>query len=97
MIYGENIGVLVIIRVFSVFVIGGVVVIVFCFGFIGKILVLISLVLLVVMGGVFFLLFGIIVLSGLRMLIDNKIDYENNRNFIIILVIFVIGVGGVFI
>lgn len=95
--YGENIGVLVIIRVFSVFVIGGVGVIVLCFGFIGKVLVLISFVLFVVMGGVFFLFFGIIVFSGLRMLIDNNIDYENKRNLIIIFVIFVIGVGGVFI
>lgn len=49
------------------------------------------------MGGVSFLLFGIIASSGLRMLIDNKIDLENKRNLIISSVILVIGVGGAFI
>ncbi len=63
-----------------------------CFGFIGKISALISSVPSAVMGGVSFLLFGIIASSGLRMLIDNKIDYENNRNLIITSVILVIGV-----
>ncbi|AOR98040.1 uracil permease [Bacillus subtilis] len=95
--YGENIGVLAITRVFSVFVIGGAAVIACCFGFIGKISALISSVPSAVMGGVSFLLFGIIASSGLRMLIDNKIDYENNRNLIITSVILVIGVGGAFI
>ncbi|WP_009968934.1 uracil permease PyrP [Bacillus subtilis] len=95
--YGENIGVLAITRVFSVFVIGGAAVIALCFGFIGKISALISSVPSAVMGGVSFLLFGIIASSGLRMLIDNKIDYENNRNLIITSVILVIGVGGAFI
>jgi uracil permease len=51
-----------------------------CFGFIGKISALISSVPSAVMGGVSFLLFGIIASSGLRMLIDNKIDLENKRN-----------------
>jgi uracil permease len=83
--------------VFSVFVIGGAAVIALCFGFIGKISALISSVPSAVMGGVSFLLFGIIASSGLRMLIDNKIDYENNRNLIITSVILVIGVGGAFI
>lgn len=95
--YGENIGVLAITRVFSVFVIGGAAVIALCFGFIGKISALISSVPSAVMGGVSFLLFGIIASSGLRMLIDNKIDLENKRNLIISSVILVIGVGGAFI
>ncbi|MDP4102607.1 MAG: uracil permease PyrP, partial [Bacillota bacterium] len=77
--------------------IGGAAVIACCFGFIGKISALISSVPSAVMGGVSFLLFGIIASSGLRMLIDNKIDYENNRNLIITSVILVIGVGGAFI
>lgn len=84
-------------RVFSVFVIGGAAVIALCFGFVGKISALISSVPSAVMGGVSFLLFGIIASSGLRMLIDNKIDLENKRNLIISSVILVIGVGGAFI
>lgn len=95
--YGENIGVLAITRVFSVFVIGGAAVLAFCFGFVGKISALISSIPTPVMGGVSFLLFGIIASSGLRMLIDNKINLEDKRNLIISSVILVIGVGGAFI
>jgi uracil permease len=50
-----------------------------------------------VMGGVSILLFGIIASSGLRMLIDNKVDLGNKRNLIISSVILVIGVGGAFV
>ena len=95
--YGENIGVLAITRVFSVFVIGGAAVIAIAFGFVGKITALIASIPTAVMGGVSILLFGIIASSGLRMLIDNKIDLGNKRNLIISSVILVIGVGGAFI
>lgn len=95
--YGENIGVLAITRVFSVFVIGGAAVLAILFGFIGKITALISTIPSAVMGGVSILLFGIIASSGLRMLIDNKIDLGEKRNLIIASVILVVGVGGAFI
>jgi uracil permease len=95
--YGENIGVLAITRVFSVFVIGGAAVIAILFGFIGKISALISTVPSAVMGGVSILLFGIIASSGLRMLIDNKVDFSIKRNLIISSVITIIGVGGAFV
>ncbi len=94
--YGENIGVLAITRVFSVFVIGGAAVLAILFGFIGKITALIGSIPTAVMGGVSILLFGIIASSGLRMLIDNKVDLGNKRNLIISSVILVIGVGGAF-
>lgn len=95
--YGENIGVLAITRVFSVFVIGGAAVIAIAFGFIGKITALIESIPTAVMGGVSILLFGIIASSGLRMLIDNNIDLGKKRNLIISSVILVIGVGGAFV
>ncbi|MGE6631326.1 solute carrier family 23 protein [Bacillus sp. NPDC077027] len=95
--YGENIGVLAITRVFSIFVIGGAAVFAICFGFVGKISALISTVPAAVMGGVSFLLFGIIASSGLRILIDNKVNFEERRNLIIASVILVIGIGGAFI
>jgi uracil permease len=95
--YGENIGVLAITRVFSVFVIAGAAVLAITFGFIGKITALISSIPSAVMGGVSILLFGIIASSGLRMLIDNKVDLGNKRNLIISSVILVIGVGGAFV
>ncbi|WP_100404541.1 solute carrier family 23 protein [Bacillus solitudinis] len=95
--YGENIGVLAITRVFSVFVIGGAAVLAIVFAFIGKVSALISTIPAAVMGGVSILLFGIIASSGLRMLIDNEIKLGVKRNLIISSVILVIGIGGAFI
>ncbi|MFS0861418.1 solute carrier family 23 protein [Fredinandcohnia sp. 179-A 10B2 NHS] len=92
--YGENIGVLAITRVYSIFVIGGAAVIAILFGFIGKVNALISSIPTPVMGGVSILLFGIIASSGLRMLVDSKVDLGVNRNLIISSVILVIGIGG---
>ncbi|MFD1018104.1 solute carrier family 23 protein [Thalassobacillus hwangdonensis] len=95
--YGENIGVLAITRVFSVFVIGGAAVLATVFGFIGMITATIASIPTAVMGGVSILLFGIIASSGLRMLIDNQVDFGEKRNLIISSVILVIGIGGAFI
>ena len=46
------------------------------------------------MGGVSILLFGIIASSGVRVLINNKIDFSEQRNLIIGATIMVIGIGG---
>ncbi len=92
--YGENIGVLAITRIYSVYVLGGAAVIAIIFGFIGKISALISSIPTPVMGGVSILLFGIIASSGLRMLVDSKIDFGDKRNLVIASVILVIGIGG---
>ena len=92
--YGENIGVMGLTRVFSVYVIGGAAVFAILFGFVGKISALIQTIPSAVMGGVSILLFGIIASSGLRMLIDNKIDLSKNRNLVISSVILIVGVGG---
>jgi len=95
--YGENIGVLAITKVYSVYVLFGAAVIATIFGFVGKITALISTIPTPVMGGVSILLFGIIASSGLRMLVDSKVDFGNNRNLMISSVILVIGIGGAFI
>ncbi|KAA9025940.1 solute carrier family 23 protein [Niallia endozanthoxylica] len=92
--YGENIGVLALTKVYSVYVIAGAAVIATVFGFIGKISALIHTIPQAVMGGVSILLFGIIASSGLRMLVDNKIDFGSNRNLAISSVILVLGIGG---
>lgn len=92
--YGENIGVLAITRVYSVYVLAGAAVFAILFGFIGKITALISSIPSPVMGGVSILLFGIIASSGLRLLVDSKVDFGNNRNLVISSVILVIGIGG---
>ncbi|CAM3697673.1 solute carrier family 23 protein [Mesobacillus zeae] len=95
--YGENIGVLAITRVYSVFVLFGAAVLAILFGFVGKITSLISSIPTPVMGGVSILLFGIIASSGLRMLVDSKIDFGDKRNLVISSVILVVGIGGAFI
>jgi uracil permease len=92
--YGENIGVLAITRVYSVYVLAGAAVIAIIFGFVGKVTALISSIPTPVMGGVSILLFGIIASSGLRMLVDSKIDFGDKRNLVISSVILVIGIGG---
>ncbi|WP_404384692.1 uracil-xanthine permease family protein [Caenispirillum salinarum] len=92
--YGENIGVIAITRVMSVWVIGGAAVLAVLFGFVGKIAALIQTIPVAVMGGVSILLFGIIASSGMRMMIDRHVDLGRKRNLIISSVILVIGIGG---
>lgn len=92
--YGENIGVMAITRVFSVFVIGGAAVFAMTFAFIGKLEALIASIPTAVMGGVSILLFGIIAAAGLRMLVESEVDFGEKRNLVIASVILVIGIGG---
>ncbi|WP_404427659.1 NCS2 family nucleobase:cation symporter [Ureibacillus chungkukjangi] len=92
--YGENIGVLAITRVFSVYVIFGAAVLAILFSFLGKAMALIQTIPTAVLGGISILLFGIIASSGLRMLVENNIDFGNNRNMVIASVILVVGIGG---
>jgi len=92
--YGENIGVLAITRAFSIYVFIGAACFAILFGFCGKVSALLTTIPTPVMGGVSILLFGIIASSGLRMLIENKVDFKVKRNLIISSVILIIGIGG---
>lgn len=92
--YGENIGVLAITRAFSIYVFIGAAIFAILFGFCGKVAALLISIPSPVMGGVSILLFGIIASSGLRMLVENKVDFTIKRNLIIASVILVIGIGG---
>ncbi|WP_158962886.1 solute carrier family 23 protein [Myroides fluvii] len=92
--YGENIGVLAITRAFSIYVFIGAACFAILFGFCGKITALLGTIPSPVMGGVSILLFGIIASSGLRMLVENKVDFKIKRNLIISSVILIIGIGG---
>lgn len=92
--YGENIGVLALTRVYSVYVILGAAVFAIIFSFLGKVMALIATIPTAVLGGISILLFGIIASSGLRMLVDHKIDFGNQRNLVIASIILVIGIGG---
>ena len=92
--YGENIGVMAITRVFSVWVIGGAAVIAIVMSFVPKIGALIRTIPVQVMGGICILLFGIIASAGVRMMIEARTDFSQKRNLIIASVIVVVGVGG---
>jgi uracil permease len=92
--YGENIGVMAITRVFSVWVIGGAAVIAIGMSFLPGVGALIRSIPTQVMGGICILLFGIIAAAGLRMLVDAKVDFSQKRNLIITSVILVLGIGG---
>ena len=92
--YGENIGVLAITRAFSIYLFVGAAIFAILFGFCGKIAAVLTTIPAPVMGGVSILLFGIIASSGLRMLVENKVDFSRKRNLMIASVILVIGIGG---
>ena len=93
--YGENIGVMALTGVYSVYVIGGAAVLSICCAFIGPLCALIQSIPSAVIGGISFLLYGMIGVSGLRILIDEKVDYSNSINMILTSVVFVIGLSGV--
>ena len=93
--YGENIGVMAITRVYSVRVIAGAAVQSIVCSFIGKFSTLISTIPGPVIGGISFLLYGMIGTSGLRILVDSRVDYGNSRNLALTSVIFVTGLSGI--
>ena len=92
--YGENIGVMAITRVYSVWVIRGAAVLAILFSFIGKISAAISTIPVPVMGGITMLLYGVIAVQGFRMYVEQKVDFSKNRNMVLGAITFVIGVSG---
>lgn len=93
--YGENIGVMAMTRVYSVYVIGGAAVLSIICSFIGKLTALINTIPGPVIGGISFLLYGMIGTSGIRILVDSKVDYARSRNLALTSVIFVTGLSGI--
>jgi uracil permease len=92
--YGENIGVMAITRVYSVWVIRGAAIIAIIFSCIGKFSAAIQSIPGAVMGGVTILLYGVIASSGIRMLVEKKVDFSKSSNLVLASVTFVIGVSG---
>ena len=92
--YGENMGVMAITGVYSTWVIGGAAVFAIVFSFIGKVAALIHGIPTPVMGGVCILLFGFIAASGIRMLVEKKVDYTRSKNLILTAVTMITGLSG---
>ena len=93
--YGENIGVMAMTKVYSVYVIGGAAVLSIICSFIGKLTALIQTIPSPIIGGISFLLYGMIGTSGIRILVDGKVDYSRSRNMALTSVIFVTGLSGI--
>ena len=84
-------------KVYSVWIIGGAAICSIILAWIGKASALIQTIPAPVMGGISFLLYGMIAASGLRLLVDEKVDYARPRNLVLTAVIFVVGLSGAFI
>ena len=92
--YGENIGVMAITHVYSVWVIRGAALLAIAFSFVGKISSGISTIPTPVLGGITMLLYGVIAVQGFRMYVEQKVDFSKNRNMVLGAVTFVVGVSG---
>ncbi len=92
--YGENIGVMAITGVYSVQVIKGAAIISIFMAFIGPFSALIQSIPGNVIGAVTFLLYGMIGSSGLRLLVEEKVNFNKPQNLILTSVIFIAGLSG---
>lgn len=92
--YGENTSVVGMTKVASVWVIGLAAIIAIMFGFLGQLTAIISSIPSPVLGGVSILLYGFISVNGLKILIQNKVDFENTKNVIVASSMLVLGLGG---
>ena len=92
--YGENTSVVGMTKVASVWVIGLAAIIAIVLGFFGKFTALISTIPNAVLGGVSLLLYGFISVNGLKVLIQNQVDFNNTKNVIIASAMLVLGLGG---
>jgi len=91
--YGENIGVLAITRVFSTWVIGGAAVFAILLSCLGKLAALIQSIPVPVMGGVSMLLFGVIAASGIRIFVEERVDYNNPMNLLLTAIVLGLGIS----
>ena len=92
--YGENIGVMAITKVYSVWVIRGAALIAILVSFVGKAAAAIRAIPVPVMGGVCLLLFGVIAAAGIRMLVEKQVDYTKARNLVLTSVVLISGISG---
>ncbi len=92
--YGENTSVVGITKIASVWVIGVAAVMAICLGFLGKFTALVSTIPSPVLGGVSILLYGFIASNGLKMLVEEHVDFNNMRNVVIVATMLTLGLGG---
>ena len=92
--YGENTAVVGMTRNASVGVIALAAIFAIILGFLGKFTALVQTIPTPVLGGVSLLLYGFIAVNGLKVLIQNNIDFNKNNNVIVASAMLVLGLGG---
>ena len=92
--YGENTGVIGMTRIASVSVIRNAAIFAMIMSFLGKFTALISTIPTAVLGGMSILLYGVIASNGLKVLIEEQVDFGKIRNLIIASSMLVLGLGG---
>ncbi len=92
--YGENTGVIGMTKIGSVYVTCGAAIIAILLSCLSYVSAFISSIPVCVLGGMSILLYGVIASNGLRILVDNKVDFSKQRNLIIASAMLVIGLGG---
>lgn len=91
--YGENTGVLNLTKVFDPMVIRLAAIFAIIFSFSPKFSALVSSMPAATIGGVSIVLYGMISAVGVRNVVENKVDFKNNRNVIIAALILVLTIG----
>jgi uracil-xanthine permease len=91
--YAENIGVMAATKIYSTatFVVAALIAVVL--GFSPKFGALIQAIPLAVMGGVSIVVFGLIAVAGARIWVDNKVDFADPRNLMVVAITLVLGTG----
>ena len=92
--YGENTSVVGMTRVASVYVICLAAIIAIIFAFSGHLTALLTAIPAPVLGGISVLLYGFICVNGLKILIQNQVDFNNTKNVVVVATMLVLGLGG---
>ena len=92
--YGENTSVVGMSKVASVKVIGLAAIIAIIVSFLGKISGVFATIPNPVLGGISLLLYGFIAVNGLKVIVQNNIDFDDIRNVIIASTMLALGLGG---
>ena len=94
--YGESVATIGFSKVASVVVTTVAAVVMGCLAFIEPFQVLLESIPSCVFGGCAIILYGYIACSGLKTMINNKVDLENNKNLVVVSSILTVGVSGLF-
>ena len=92
--YGENVAVIGVSKIASVGVIILAAIITIFLGFFRPLMCVVETIPACITGGVSLILYGFIASSGVKMLINNKVDFGNTKNIFVASVILVAGIGG---